>query len=128
MAKIRAVSDEQIISALLQHGTVKEAAHSVGLTTRAIYDREESRAFRSAYSRARDEVLRSAVFNLNARLADAITTVSELMTDKTVNASVRLQAAQTVINTAVKLADHLRVDEKNSREEARPVWDVFGDL
>ncbi len=126
MAKIKAVSDEEIIAALIQHGTVKAAALSVGITPRAIYDRGESRSFRSAYSRARDEVLRGAVFTLNARLAEAITTVAEIMTDKTVNASVRLQAARTVIDTAVRLADHLRVDEKISREEADPIWDVFG--
>ena len=128
MAKVKAVTDEEIIAALIQHGTVKEAALSVGITPRAIYDREENRDFRSAYSRARDEVLRSAVFNLNARLTEAIETVSEIMNDKEVNASIRLQAAQTVINTAVKLADHLRGAEKTSREEAKTVWDTFDDM
>ena len=128
MAKVKAVTDEEIIAALIQHGTVKEAALSVGITPRAIYDREENRAFRSAYSRARDEVLRSAVFNLNARLTEAIETVSEIMNDKEVNASIRLQAAQTVINTAVKLTDHLRGAEKSSREEAKNVWESFDDM
>lgn len=128
MAKVKAVTDEEIIAALIQHGTVKEAALSVGITPRAIYDREENRDFRSAYSRARDEVLRSAVFNLNAKLSEAIGTVSEIMNDKKVNPSIRLQAAQAVINTAVKLADHLRGDEKESREMSKSVWDSFDEM
>lgn len=128
MAKVKAVTDEEIIAALIQHGTVKEAALSVGITPRAIYDREKNRDFRSAYSRARDEVLRSAVFNLNAKLSEAIGTVSEIMNDKKVNPSIRLQAAQAVINTAVELADHLRGDEKESREMSKSVWDSFDEM
>ena len=125
MAKIKAVTDEEIIAALIQHGTVKAAALSSGITPRTIYDREENRDFRSAYSRARDEILRAAVFNLNARLTEAIDTVSEIMNNKEINASIRLQAAQAIINTSVKLADHLRGDEKASRDEAKTIWDTF---
>ena len=125
VAKIKAVSDEEIIAALIQHETVKSAALSLGISPRTIYDREESREFRSAYYRARDEVLRAAVFNLNAKLAEAIDTVSLIMNDEGINAATRLQAAQIVINSAVKLADHLKEAEKTSRAEAKTIWESF---
>ena len=35
----KAVSNEEIIAALLQHGTVREAAEAAGTTPRTIYDR-----------------------------------------------------------------------------------------
>lgn len=42
----------------------------------------------------------------------AIDAVAEIMTDKEVNAAVRLQAAQTIINNAGKFAERLTKDEQ----------------
>ena len=43
----KAVSNEEIIAALLQHGTVKDAAAAAGTTPRTIYDRMNDREFRA---------------------------------------------------------------------------------
>lgn len=128
MAKIKAISDEEIIAALMQNRTIMEAAMALGISPRAIYERADSRGFRAAYSRARDEVLRSAVFGLNSRLDEAVRTVADIMADENVNASIRLQAAQTVINTAVKLADHLKGAENVSRLEGKSLYDYTDEI
>lgn len=124
MAKIKAVSDEEIIAAILQHGTIKEAADAVRLTTRAIYDRMESREFRSMYMAAKDDIIRGAVFSINGKLSKAIDTVQEIMQDKDNNPAIRLQAAQTIINNAGKFAERLTKDEYNSRQEGRSPFDI----
>lgn len=115
----KAVSDEEIIAALLQHGTVKAAAEAAGTSPRTIYDRMQDRTFRSAYSAAKDDIIRKAVFSINEKLSTAIEAVSEIMTDKEISPAIRLQAAQTIFNNAEKFAARLRSDETYSRQEGQ---------
>lgn len=121
----KAVSNEAIIAALLQNGTIKEAAAAAGTTPRTIYDRMRDRDFRAAYSDAKTDLMRRAVISINEKLAAAIDTVSDIMSDEGANPAIRLQAAQTIINNAGKFADRLIRQEDYSRELRNPLaaWD-----
>lgn len=119
MAKTKC-TDEQIIAALLQHGTIKEAAQACDISPRTIYERMDNREFRAQYMEAKNDIVRKAVYSINQKLSAAIDSVSEIMTDKDVNPAVRLQAAQVIINNAGKFADRLTADETASRETANP--------
>lgn len=124
MAKnLKAVSDEEIIAALLQHGTVKAAAEAAGTTPRTIYDRMQDRTFRAAYSAAKDDIIRKAVFSINEKLSEAIDEVAAIMTDKEISPAIRLQAAQTILNNAERFAARLRSDETYSRHEGQDPFD-----
>ena len=123
----KAVSDEEIIAALLQHGTVKAAAEAAGTSPRTVYDRMQDRAFRAAYSAAKDDIIRKAVFSINEKLSEAIEAVAEIMRDKETNAAVRLQAAQTILNNAERFAARLRRDETYSRREGQDPFDLSFD-
>ena len=114
--KQAAVSDEQIIAALLNSGTLKAAASAVGISERALYDRMNRGEFQALYKSAKADLIRAAVFNLNNQLQEAINTVSEIMTDKEVNPATRLQAAQTIISNAAKFSDRLQREETNNIE------------
>lgn len=125
MAKnAQAVSNEEIIAAILQHSTIKAAAAAVGISTRSIYDRMEERAFRSEYMAAKDDIIRGAVFNINRKLSQAVDTVAEIMEDKDNNPAIRLQAAQTIIKNAAAFAERLTKDEYNSRAESKGLFDI----
>lgn len=119
----KTVSDEKIIAAILQHGTMKEAAEAAGISTRTIYDRMGNREFRALYMAAKNDIIRKAVFSINEKLAQAIDAVAEIMTDHDNNPAVRLQAAQTIINNAGKFAERLAKDEYNSRAEETGPFD-----
>lgn len=69
MANLKAVSNEEIIAALIQHGTVKEAAAAAGTTPRTIYDRMRDKDFEADYMRAKSDLIRGAVFNINNKLS-----------------------------------------------------------
>ena len=56
MAKTKC-TDEQIIAALLSHGTIKEAAEACGISPRTVYDRMNEREFRAAYMEAKNELM-----------------------------------------------------------------------
>ena len=116
-------NDEQIIAALLQHGTIKEAAAAAGVTPRTIYNRMNDRAFRAQYEAAKNDMLRTAYIRINAKLTAAIDTTAEIMQNPENNAAVRLQAAQTIITNAAKFAERLRQDERNARQEGQSPFD-----
>ena len=111
MAREKAVSDEQIIAALLNNGTIKAAASAVGISERTLYDRMSGGEFQALYKAAKADLIRAAVLNLNRQLQAAIDTVVEVMENPDNNPAVRLQAAQTVLNTAGKFAQRLQADE-----------------
>ena len=119
----KAISNEEIIAALLQHGTIKDAAAAAGTTPRTIYDRMNDREFRAEYMEAKNDIIRKAVFTINEKLSAAIDAVAEIMTDKDNNPAVRLQAAQTILNNAGKFAERLTHDEYQSRNEGKSPFD-----
>lgn len=126
MAKnTKAVSNEEIIAALLQSGSIAEAAAAAGVSPRTIYDRlHNDNEFRGEYAEAKNSIVRKAVFSINERLGDAIEAVFDIMQDKEVNAAVRLQAAQTIINNATKLTEALQKSEKHARSEGVSPFDM----
>ena len=109
----QAISDEQIIAALLNNGTLKAAASAAGISERALYDRMNRGEFQALYKSAKADLIRAAVFNLNNQLQEAINTVAEIMTDKDNNPAIRLQAAQTILNNAGKFSQRLQADENS---------------
>lgn len=111
MAKEKAISDEQLIAALLNSGTIKDAAGAVGISERALYDRMSKGEFQALYKAAKADLIRAAVLNLNRQLQAAIDTVVEVMQNPDNNPAIRLQAAQTILNNAGKFAQRLQVDE-----------------
>ena len=125
----KTISNEAIIAALLQHGTIKEAAEAAGTTPRTIYDRMKSdREFRGEYAEAKADIVRKAVFSINSNLSAAIDAIMDIMNDKDANPAVRLQAAQTILNNAEKFSKRLKDDEHHARTEAADPMDIFAGL
>lgn len=119
----KATSNEEIIAALLQHGTIKEAAEAIGITPRTIYDRMKSRDFMADYAAAKSDILRSAVVNVSGKLSQAFEEINGIMTDKEINPAIRLQAAQTIINSASKLTAQMRTaDEDYNKNHVPLLW------
>jgi hypothetical protein len=114
MAREKAISDEQIIAALLHNGTIKAAAGAVGISERTLYDRMNRGEFQALYKSAKADLIRAAVLNLNRQLQCAIDTVVEVMQDTENNPAIRLQAAQTILNNAGKFAQRLQIDETSA--------------
>lgn len=114
MARERAVSDEQIIAALLHNGTIRAAAAAAGISERSIYDRMNSGEFQALYRAAKADLIRAAVFSLSSQLQAAISTVVEIMQDRENNPATRLQAAQTILNNAGRFAQRLQEDENET--------------
>lgn len=105
------VSHEELIAALLSYKTIKQAAEALKVTERTIYEQMQDGEFQELYKAAKADLVRSAVFSINEKLQSAIDTTCSIMQDMTVNAAVRLQAAQTIISNAEKFSQRLQNDE-----------------
>ena len=111
------VTDEEIISALLQHVTIKDAAGAVGISERAIYDRMRDEDFQAYYTSARNEILRKAVKKISDYTSSAIDTVADIMKDKDAPASTRLQAATAILNYTGRYTGLLTRSERLAEEK-----------
>lgn len=123
----KAVSDEQIIAALLSNGTQQAAAAAVGVDARTIYNRMNTGEFKALYKSAKADIIRLAVFNLNAQLTAAVQTVVDVMQNEENNPAVRLQAAQTILNNASKFAERLQSEETSVTNQIESN-SMFGDM
>lgn len=111
------VTDEQIISALLNNRTMKEAAQSIGLTERTVYSRMQEDDFKVLYKAVKADVIRGSVFSINQQLGAALDTVVEIMQDKNVSPAIRLQAADKIFLYADKFATRLSKDEHSVSQQ-----------
>ena len=115
-----AVSDEEIIAALLQSGSIAQAAELTCSSARSIYDRMGTRDFKAAYSAAKSDIVRAAVLTMNRSLAAAVEVVTGIMNDDSNNAGTRLQAAKMIIENATKFSDRMAAEDKATAEWAEP--------
>lgn len=122
------VSNEAIIAALLQSGTVKEAATAAGISARTIHDRMKNDEFKIEYAEAKNNVLRRAVNTMSDKLTAAVETVAEIMENPANNPAVRLQAAQTIIGNAAKLSEKLTQDEEQAAKIGRTIIDELDEM
>ena len=111
MAKQRrnetAVSDEQIIAALISNNSIQAAAEACGISARAIYDRMGYRDFKAMYSAARADIIREADMSMNSRLTEATETIYNIMNDTGNPPATRLAAARVMLDNAAKCMDRL---------------------
>lgn len=115
-----AVSDEEIIAALLNSGSIAAAAKLTGIAPRTIYDRMGTRDFKAAYSAAKSDLVRTAVLDLNRSLSEAVKVVTDILNDENNSAATRLQAAKMIIENAGKFIDRLTDADNVTAAMAEP--------
>ena len=126
---MKKVADEQIIAAIMQHGTIRAAAEATGAAPRTIYDRMLTRPFKAMYQAARADVLRGAAASLNSRIENAVATIEEIMLDRETPPAVRLQAANSIIAGAEKFAERLTEREESIiTPEPRTMEEILAEL
>lgn len=119
-----AISNEEIIAALLQHGTIKDAAAALGISVRTVYDRmQHDKDFRAGYVATKTDIVRGATLAINKKINQAVEAITQIMTDQAVAPAIRLKAAQAILYNAVKFTERLAQDEHKTREEGKGPFD-----
>lgn len=113
MAK-KQITDEILIAALVTHRTIKDAAQSVGVTERTIYNKMRDAKFELLYRCARTDILRGTVSEVSAQVKDALGVIGEIMHSEDASAQVRLNAAQMILTYSEKQQNRLKAEETGS--------------
>ena len=122
-----AVSDEQIIAALMGSGSIAQAAEMTGIAPRTIYDRMGFRDFQAAYSAAKADIVRQAVLTMNRNLSAAVDTVTGIMNDDGNTPAIRLQAAKLLLENAARFTDRLSEADRITADKATDPMDFRTD-
>ena len=108
-------TDEKIAELLMMHGSVSSVSTVTKLTRAAIYQRIKTPEFRKMFETYSRSALNAASGELSCACSTAIQTLVSVCNDKGINAQTRVQAAQTILTNAVKLADVTR--EQREQDE-----------
>jgi hypothetical protein len=93
---------EDAIAALLSQRTIEDAARVARIGTNTLLRWLQVPEFRAAYLKARRESVHQAVARIQQATGVAGTIILKLMTDPNVPAAVRLRAAESVFDHAIK--------------------------
>ena len=96
---------EKTIAALMSTATVTDAAKVAGVGERTVYAWLAEPGFDAAYRAARRDAVQQATARLQQMSGRAVVVVAQLMLDTSKPASVRLAAARTVLELAVKAVE-----------------------
>ena len=115
-------TDERLAELLMIHGSVSAVATVTRLTRSTLYQRLKRPQFRKVFEGYSNSALNAASCELSCACGTAIQTLVSVCNDAKINAQTRVQAAQTILTNAVKLADVTReqreADERDITVEA----------
>ena len=96
---------EEAIAALLTARNVEEAAKSIGVATRTLIRWQQVPEFQTAFREARRAAFGQSIARLQQASAAAVSTLLKIMVDPNAPASVRVRAADSVLDKAVKAVE-----------------------
>jgi DNA-binding transcriptional MerR regulator len=108
---------EEAIAALLTQRNVEEAAKAAGISTRTLLRWMKEPQFQAAYREARRSAFFQAVAKLQQGATAAATTLLKIMLDQSTPASVRVRAAECVMNHSNKAIELEEVEARVAQLE-----------
>jgi hypothetical protein len=93
---------EQVIAALLEHGTQEKAAAAAGISVVTLWRLHRKPEFRKALLEARSDAFSQAIGRLQQGSSAAAATLLRVMCDATSPAASRVRAAQCVLDSAAR--------------------------
>ena len=109
---------ERSIELPLTERNVEEAARAAGIGVRTLLRWLKLPEFQSAYRQARRDVYGQAIARLQQGTSAAATTLLKIMIDPSVPASVRVRAADSVLNHATKAIEIEDIEARVAALEA----------
>lgn len=111
------ISDERIITALLQSRTMKEASELINVSESTIYRRLNDLDFRDRLNESRTALIETATTKLQAELSGAIDVIIEIMNDSENPPQIRLNASDSIIRHCLKITEQCNIIERVERLE-----------
>lgn len=122
----KTLQDEEIIAALIAQGSIKGAAASLECAERTLYDRMKKPEFKTLYSQAKGEILKTATAKLQGQVCGAIDTLTEIMKDEDTAKQTRVNSAVAILQNAARFTETIDIVERleaieEAQEQARDI-------
>lgn len=117
------ITNEELCSALITHGTIKEAAGVLNVSAKTIYNMMADNEFKQMYEYAQADILSNSIKTCQNKVTEAIECIADIMNDKTVNAQTRLQAAQTMLKTSTSMYELINKMWDKAEHETKSIFD-----
>lgn len=98
-------NQEKAIAALLSNTSIPEAAKEAGIGERTLWRWLKIESFQGAYRKARQEVVRQAVAQVQKAMSEAVDTLRGVMSNSEAPASARVSAAKVIIDMGIKAVE-----------------------
>ena len=112
------LTDETIIAALVEAGSIKEAAGKLGCTPRTLYERMKKPNFREMYNQAKGELMKTATAKLQAHLSGAVGVLVAIMNDTETAAQTRVNCAVSILQYGARYAESTDIIKRLEAVEA----------
>lgn len=101
--------DEQILTALLSCGNIKDASIAAGVSHTTVYKRLSDKDFKAEYDRRRTTALNEACNTLQATLTKAVDTIREIMENTDTAPQIRLNASALLLQNCLKYTEQVNI-------------------
>lgn len=98
-------TDENILSALLQNGSVRAAAKALGCNDSVIRDRLKDKAFSKSYRERKLEILTAAADKMKSNISLAVDTLSAVMENTENPPTVRVSASDSLLRHCLRYVE-----------------------
>ena len=115
----RSRKQEEAIAALLSHSSIPDAAKAIDIGEKTLWRWLKEDDFQGAYMRARMEVVRHAVVQVQTCMNEAVETLRGVMTNVDGPASARVAAARTMLDMGFKAVEIEDLNERLRRLEEK---------
>lgn len=112
------ILDEQIISALVNAGSVRKAAEALDIQPKTISNRLQREDFRQMYAAARSEMLKESTVHLQKFSVLAVKTLADVAKDDEASPTARVAAAAHILNFAARYTEITDILERLEALEA----------
>ena len=124
MTARKRLQDEEIIAALIAEGSIKRAAASLECTTRTLYERMKKPDFKTLYTQAKADILKTATAKLQGNLCGAIDCLVSVMNDEKTAKQTRVNSAVSILQYAARFTETTDIIERlEAIEEAQAIHD-----
>lgn len=96
---------ELLISALLTHPTIKEAAEATGIPESTIYSNLKKKDFKEKYNKAKSDILNQTTSYLQGLIADTVKVIHSIAKDEEAQPQTRITACRTLLEYSVKFTE-----------------------
>jgi len=107
------LTNEALTAALLERGTVRDAAEALGVAESTVYSKMKDADFSAQYERTKGDLLRGCVNRLSSQIGGAVDVIASIMNDASVNPAVRIQAARMILDYNGRYNDRLTASDSD---------------